>query len=129
LNAFERSEELIKNLKPEINGKLITVEFMGPHFNQKKLDELEEDAIIIHGSLRINIPEELRTYYGFYQILEAFPIEGIVAYPEGREPFKIRAELFGIDWKNMEPTEKGWSSYVSTVNCQINNKKIDFITN
>ena len=85
---------------------------MGPHFNQKKSDKFEEDTIIIHGSLRMKIPQELRTYEGFNEIMKQCPIEGIVAYPIEKEPMKIRGELFGIDWKNFESNENGWSSYV-----------------
>lgn len=98
--AFENSLESITKMTKEKNGEIITIEYMGKKFNGKPEDPINKECgIVIHGSLRMNIPKEMRNYEGFRKIFSVFPIEGLVAYPEGRSPMKIRAELFeGITW-------------------------------
>ena len=100
INAFESSLESIKKMTKEKNGEIVTIEYMGSKFNGKPEDPIHKECgIVIHGSLRMNVPKELRNYEGFKKIFSVFHIEGLVAYPEGKSPMKIRAELFeGITW-------------------------------
>lgn len=106
--AFESSLESIKKMTKEKNGEIVTIEYMGKKFNGKPEDPIRKECgIVIHGSLRMNIPKEMRNYEGFKKIFSVFPIEGLVAYPEGKSPMKIRAELFeGITWGDKKCTEQ-----------------------
>ncbi len=100
IQAFEHSKEgLMQYVVPYmISGQVITVEYMGPHFNRPNYDPINEDKILIHGTLCMDIPKELRTLDGFKKIFKTFPIiEGFVLYPENLKPYKIRANLSGID--------------------------------
>jgi len=116
ISAFENSKTNIQKLDPSVCEQY-TCEFMGPHFNQKSCDTMndKQDHIVLHGTLQLIIPQELRTFEGFCEIMQTCPIEGIVAYPDGKQPIKIRGELFEIEWtnwKNDNPIEQGWSNYV-----------------
>lgn len=98
LSAYDRAKDAIDTILPEIFGEIVTVEFMGKKINGK--DDIELDAgIVIHNTIMIDIPPELRTPIGYYNILKTIPIEGIVAYPKDHAPFKIRKDLFeGLKW-------------------------------
>ena len=105
IKAFTNASESIS--KMDKNG-IITVEYMGKKFNGKASDPINNNdsddiGIVIHGTLGLNIPKELRNVNGFNAIFEALPvIEGIVAYPSDSNPMKIRAELFeGLSWGNL----------------------------
>ncbi len=114
INAFENSPK-IKEMKPEVYGNIVTIEYMGKKFNGKPEDPIQKECgIVIHGSLRLSIPPALRNYEGFRKIFSVLPIEGLVAYPEGKPPMKIRAELFeGITWgKNTCTQQYGISNQV-----------------
>jgi hypothetical protein len=108
IKAFEDSQTFISTMSPDIYGNIVTIEYMGPKFNGKVSDPIEREAgIVLHGSLQMEIPRELRTPEGFKHIFQALPvIEGLVAYPSsGLSPMKIRAEMFeGINWGNALPT-------------------------
>lgn len=107
IDAFENSPK-IKKMTKEVYGNIVTIEYMGKKFNGKPEDPIERDCgIVIHGSLRLNIPKNLKNYDGFRKIFSTFQVEGIVAYPEGKSPMKIRAELFeGIVWGTNQCKEK-----------------------
>jgi hypothetical protein len=91
-------KDLMDNVVPFMErNELITIEYMGPHFNNPSYDSSLHDTILIHGTLIITIPKELRTFNGFQKIFQTFPIEGVVLYPNNHPPMKIRANLMGCD--------------------------------
>jgi hypothetical protein len=104
LEAFNNSFDFVSGMSQDVFGDLVTVEFMGPKFNGKECDPIENKphgvGIVIHGSLRVIIPPPLRTFDGFRRLFEELPIlEGLVAYPTDGTPMKIRAETFkGLTW-------------------------------
>ena len=114
IDTYEKSLDTIKRFTPEQHGKIITVEFMGSKFNQKPADTIDkENAIIPHGTLRLHIPKELRNFEGFKKILAQLPAEGLVAYPEGAQPMKIRTDCFeNMHWNNRQNPLGGLSNYV-----------------
>jgi hypothetical protein len=82
-----------------------SIEQMGKGFNEKNIDPIETKeqpvAFVIHGTLRINIPKELRTFEGIKEVLKNIPqIEGLVAYLPNGDIRKIRRDAFGFDWGN-----------------------------
>lgn len=100
LQAFEMAKNTIAKWDPKSVGTHISVEYMGKKFNPHMADMVTYNgAIIIHGSLGLEIPRELRNFYGFRRILEEIPcIEGIIAHTRNG-PMKIRRECFdGMDW-------------------------------
>jgi len=114
-NAFDSSTEYISKMTPEVHGNTVTIEYMGKKFNGKPSDPISKECgIVIHGSLRMDVPKPLRNYDGFKKIFENVSIEGLVAYPQNGPPMKIRAELFeGISWGDKIPsTEFGLSENV-----------------
>jgi hypothetical protein len=78
---------------------------MGKYFNGKTSDMIGDVGIVLHGTLQIIIPKPLRNVYGIRKIFESMPVvEGIVCYPEGLIPMKIRAEMYeGLEWGNVTP--------------------------
>lgn len=112
IEAYNQSKKFIDTMDHAAYGDMVTIEYMGPKFNGKKSDPIPVTetnphgiGIVIHGTLKMTIPEELRTYDGFKKIFTALPIiEGIVAYPNDHDPIKIRMDLFGIEWGQESPT-------------------------
>lgn len=99
LDAYAKSKKTIDKLDRSFYGDLITVEFMGSKFNGKTSDLIGDTGIVIHGSMQMFVPDELKNYAGLKKIFEELKvIEGLVAYfPDGKV-MKIRAEMFGLDW-------------------------------
>lgn len=93
--AFDLAKEKLQAFTPDKHGKIITVEYVGKKFNYNKSDSIEEDArLVVHGSLQVEVPEELRNYDGFMALFKELPtIEGLVAYTD-MGPLKIKREMF-----------------------------------
>jgi hypothetical protein len=97
--AFNNSKsELLTHVVPWMNtGDVITIEYMGQSFNNPVYERLTSLRIVLHGSLVMNVPVELRTYDGFMKIFTEFPIiEGVVGYPSDGALFKIKGCYMGI---------------------------------
>lgn len=102
--AFDKSREEIEKLDPKNHGKIITIEYMGKKINGKPADPIQyETGIVLHNSMGMRIPMELRTFAGFKAIFEKLPIEGLVAYCDDDTIFKIRSDMFGFNWEKMNP--------------------------
>lgn len=112
VDAFNNTlPELMEHVAPRMKvGQMITVEYMGEKFNKPSYEPVGKSRIVLHGSLRVNIPPELRNFDGFKAIFTAFPIiEGVIGYPpngaaadgaaavETPKPFKIKACYMGIN--------------------------------
>jgi hypothetical protein len=100
--AFNSCEaELMEKVAPWMEvGQVITVEYMGPEFNKPSYEPIPAPRIVLHGSLTMRVPKELRTYEGFEKIFAAFPIiEGVIGYPADptKPTFKVKAGYMGID--------------------------------
>lgn len=88
-NKFMLENPQVANL-----NKSFTCEFMGKAFNQKVSDPVPCEKIVVHGSICIDIPESLRTFNGFYQIIKNMPYsEGIIVHT-ANNIYKIRRDLF-----------------------------------
>jgi hypothetical protein len=103
--AIEKAKNFIDKMSPDVYSKMVTIEYMGKYFNGKKSDMIGDVGIVMHGTLQIVIPKPLRNVSGIRKIFEAMPvIEGIVCYPEGSTPMKIRAEMYeGLGWGEITP--------------------------
>lgn len=92
ISAFQtfKDSKKLKNIKSSF-----TVEYMGKKTNFCKTDPIFEDCYIIpHGSISIDIPEELKTFDGFRTIFQQLGfIEGIVLYTNNNV-YKIRRDMF-----------------------------------
>lgn len=116
IKAFEQVVDKIKTMSPIVFGKIVTLEFMGKKFAGKDEDQLPRECeIVLHGTLILDIPPELRTPTGFYDILEVLPIEGLVAYPKDSQPLKIRKDLFrDLTWGTKgKVVEEPFTRYVT----------------
>lgn len=88
-----------------------TCEFMGKKCNYCKTDPIEDlSTIIPHSCIRIDIPEELKTFDGFRSIFNTIPfIEGLVLYCDDNSVYKVRRDMFldqddkRMKWPNQEP--------------------------
>ena len=96
--AFQHSLPMLKQLD---DGQY-TGEWMGKKFNNKTTDCVTNNCIIIHGTVEIDIPVELRNYRGFNELFNTVPIEGIVAYTDFDDMHiirKIKTDMFeGLNW-------------------------------
>lgn len=82
-----------------------TFELMGNKSNRCESDPIDANAVIIpHGLVQVEVPVEMRTYDGFRTLFETFDkIEGVVAYCENGEVFKIRRDMFqDVEGKRMK---------------------------
>ncbi len=94
--------------------KSFTVEWMGKKCNYCKTDPCEEDLVVVpHGSVRINVPMELRTFEGMKLLMTHVPfIEGLVCYSQ-HGVFKILHDLF---WSQIDPEESKnhtWGTHIT----------------
>jgi hypothetical protein len=103
--AIRKAQKFTDDMKPDVYSKIVTIEYMGKYFNGKTSDMIGDVGIVLHGTLQIVIPKALRTVHGIRKIFESMPVvEGIVCYPEGSSPMKIRAEMYeGLEWGNITP--------------------------
>ncbi len=105
INAFNASSDEISKFNPKEHGKLITIECVGKPLNQKFADPLKYYCgIVVHGSLVVEIPKELQNFDGMKKVLLMLPTEGLVAYCNDGKVFKIRSDLFEIQWEKMDPS-------------------------
>ncbi|MBM4077699.1 MAG: hypothetical protein FJ267_18885, partial [Planctomycetes bacterium] len=133
IEAYTRSLQQIKQMSHDVYGDIVSVEVMGQKINAKKSDFVREHSIIVHGSCRLEIPEELRNFSGFRAVFEAFPlIEGIVCYLEidGQTVLtKVRRDTFGMKWGDDDPAcmERDGVEFV-TYKCGSISECVDIIT-
>ena len=97
IHAFELAK---KSGKLDGLKKSFTCEYMGKKFNYKPCDGVEQEAAIVpHGLVTIDIPQELRTPEGIMAVLQELDfMEGLVVYGKNHI-WKIRREMF-VDGDN-----------------------------
>lgn len=71
-----------------------TYEAIGKHFNGNPYG-LDWDILVRHGDEEMYID---RTFEGVKEYLEAFDIEGIVFWLDGKPVCKIKRSDFGLEW-------------------------------
>jgi hypothetical protein len=100
IKAFDQIKDKLKDYEGQ---NILSVEYIGKKFNWNHSDSVEQDcAIVIHGSIGLDIPENMRNYDGFRMIFEKIPtIEGLVAYTE-IGPLKIRRDMYpDMKWPSL----------------------------
>ena len=85
-----------KKLPDNTNGKAMTFEAIGPHFQGNPYG-LVDDSLYLHGS-KVITGEFKHTFEGIKEYLKYVPIEGIVFWYDGEPLCKIKRSDFGYEW-------------------------------
>lgn len=89
----------------------MSVEQMGEGFGLKESDIFTGSGIVPHGSLRIDIPQELLNPRGLKDVVRNLPFfEGIVIYGKNNTVWKFRRECIeGLNWPEKDCVRTDWN--------------------
>ena len=106
-----RKEAIETGILSKLKEGRYTIEYMGDMCNKCLPDRIDSKAsVVLHRSIRVDIPPKLRCFEGIKSVLKELCIEGLIVYFKNGEVKKIKREMFmdgdsPMKWKDSPKEE------------------------